>query len=280
MLQHFKASHGLFARYAALLCDTVVPFQEAVLHDRIEGVAPSHAIDNFRHAAALLAGDERLRGSFYGMVFQDSDVAKWIEAAAYSLLIKPNAALAKRLDTLCDLIAAAQEPDGYLDTHYTLNGPEKKFTNLLEGHELYCAGHMIEAAVALYETTGSRKLLDVVQKNADLLYRRFVTEGAPGYPGHPEVELALMRLWRATGVERYRELAEHFINVRGADPDFYVKEAEARNWKIWGNDPKNREYQQSHKPVREQPDAVGMPCVRSICTPPWQTLPPKPASCL
>jgi DUF1680 family protein len=116
---------------------------------------------------------------------------------------------------------------------------------------------MMEAAAALYEATGNRKLLDVMQKNADLLYRYFITEGAEGYPGHPEVELALMRLWRASGNEKYRELAEHFVNVRGVDSDFYKKEAAKRDWKVWGNDASNKEYQQSHLPVREQPDAVG-----------------------
>ncbi|MBQ2279383.1 MAG: glycoside hydrolase family 127 protein, partial [Clostridia bacterium] len=258
MIHHYKLSEGLIPRYARLLCDTVIPFQEAVLNDRIEGVAPSHAIDNFRNASILLrTGKKPENGDFYGMVFQDSDVAKWIEAAAYSLVIKPDAELEARIDELCDLIAGAQEADGYLNTHFTLNRPDKKFTNLLEGHELYCAGHMMEAAAALYEATGNRKLLDVMQKNADLLYRYFITEGAEGYPGHPEVELALMRLWRASGNEKYRELAEHFVNVRGVDSDFYKKEAAKRDWKVWGNDASNKEYQQSHLPVREQPDAVG-----------------------
>ncbi|MBO5256653.1 MAG: glycoside hydrolase family 127 protein, partial [Clostridia bacterium] len=118
-------------------------------------------------------------------------------------------------------------------------------------------GHMMEAAVGLYEATGNRKLLDVMQKNADRLYKQFITDGAEGYPGHPEVELALMRLWRASGNEKYRELAEHFINVRGVDSDFYMKEAQKRDWKVWGNNPTDKEYQQSHLPVREQPDAVG-----------------------
>ena len=198
MLRHFKSANGLLSRYAKLLCDTVVPFQEAVLNDRVENVEPSHAIDNFRNAATLLeTGKKADNGDFYGMVFQDSDVAKWLEAAAYSLLIKPDKELERRIDELCDLIAAAQEEDGYLDTHFTLQCPERKFTNLLEGHELYCAGHMMEAAVALYEATGNRKLLSVMEKNADLLYRYFITEGHEGYPGHPEVELALMRMWRA-----------------------------------------------------------------------------------
>ena len=258
MLKSFKLSEGLFSHYARLLCDTVIPFQEAVLNDRIENVAPSHAIDNFRNAAALLKnGQKPENGDFYGMVFQDSDVAKWLEAAAYSLLIKPDAELSARIDELCDLIAAAQEPDGYLDTHFTLERPTGKFQNLLEGHELYCAGHMMEAAVALYEATGNEKLLAVMKRNGNLLYQYFVVEGNEGYPGHPEVELALMRLWRATGDEKYKDLAEHFINVRGVDSDFYIKEVSQRDWKVWGNDAADKEYQQSHLPVREQPDAVG-----------------------
>lgn len=256
MLQNFQMSDGLLSRYSRLLCKTVIPFQEAVLNDRVEGVAPSHAIDNFRNAAAYLQTGEKT-GDFYGMVFQDSDVAKWLEAAAYSLLIQPDQELKQRIDTLCDLIAAAQEPDGYLNTHFTLGIPGRKFTNLLEGHELYCSGHMMEAAVALYEATGSTKLLSVMEKNADLLYRRFVEEGAEGYPGHPEIELALMRLWTATGKEKYKTLAEHFVNVRGVDPLFYEREVKSRDWKVWGNDAADHEYQQSHMPVREMSDAVG-----------------------
>ena len=258
MLKSFKLSDGLFSHYARLLCDTVIPFQEAVLNDRIENVAPSHAIDNFRNAAYLLKnGKKPENGDFYGMVFQDSDVAKWLEAAAYSLVIKPDGELSDRIDELCDLIASAQEPDGYLDTHFTLERPSEKFRNLLEGHELYCAGHMMEAAVALYEATGNDKLLAVMKKNGDLLYRVFVEEGHEGYPGHPEVELALMRLWRATGDEKYKALAEHFVNVRGVDSDFYIKEVSQRDWKVWGNDAADKEYQQSHLPVRQMSDAVG-----------------------
>lgn len=258
MLKHFKSTNGLLSRYARLMCNTVVPFQEAVLNDRVANVEPSHAIDNFRNAATLLkTGKKADNGDFYGMVFQDSDVAKWLEAAAYSLLIKPDHELEQRIDELCDLIAAAQEEDGYLDTHFTLQCPERKFTNLLEGHELYCAGHMMEAAVALYEATGKTKLLSVMERNADLLYRYFITEGHEGYPGHPEVELALMRMWRATGNMKYRELSEHFVNVRGVDSDFYIKEVQRRNWKVWGNNAADKQYQQSHLPVRQQPDAVG-----------------------
>ena len=126
------------------------------------------------------------------------------------------------------MIARAQEPDGYLNTYFTLTCPDRKFANLLEGCELYCAGHLMEGAAALYEATGNRKLLDVMCKNADLFYRHFITQGAEGYPGHPEVELGLIRLWQATGEPRYRQLAEHFVNVRGVDPEFYIREVASR----------------------------------------------------
>lgn len=236
----------------------MIPYQENVINDKTEDCAPSHAIANFKNAAYLNKNGVKAEdGEFYGQVFQDSDVAKWIEAAAYSLEIKPDEDLEKRIDEICDIIAKAQEEDGYLDTYFTLKRPTEKFKNLLEGHELYCSGHMIEAAVALYEVTGNTKLLSIMKKNADMLYRIFVTEGREGFPGHPEIELALMRLWRATGEDKYKELAEHFINVRGVDGEFYIREAEKRDWTVWGNNPKNLKYSQCHAPVREQRDATG-----------------------
>ncbi|MBQ7010608.1 MAG: glycoside hydrolase family 127 protein [Clostridia bacterium] len=258
MIKSFKHSDGFLARQARLVCDTVVPYQEKVINDMVEGCAPSHAVANFKNAAYLNKnGVMPENGEFFGFVFQDSDVAKWIEAAAYSLAIKSDKELEKRIDAICDIIAEAQESDGYLDTFFTLKRPTEKFKNLLEGHELYCAGHMMEAAVALCDVTGNDKLLRIMQKNANMLHRIFVVEGREGYPGHPEIELALMRLWRATGDDKYKELAEHFINIRGVDGEFYVKEAEKRDWKIWGNNPKNLKYQQSYAPVREQRDATG-----------------------
>ncbi len=258
MLKSFRFTDGFLARQARLVCDTVVPYQEKVINDEVGDCAPSHAVANFKNAAYLNKnGAMAENGEFYGQVFQDSDVAKWIEAAAYSLQIKPDVCLEKRIDELCDVIADAQEEDGYLQTYFTLKRPTEKFKNLLEAHELYCSGHMMEAAVALYEVTGNDKLLRIMQKNADMLYQRFVTEGAEGYPGHPEIELALMRLWRATGDERYKELAEHFINVRGVDAEFYDRESEKRNWKIWSGKTGDLKYRQAHLPVREQQDAVG-----------------------
>ena len=125
-----------------LVTDVVIPFQERVLNDEEPGVEKSHAIDNFRIAAGLAEGE------FYGMVFQDSDVAKWLEGVAYSLIIKPDAELEARADAIIEIVAGAQQEDGYLNTYFTIKEPEHRWKNLLECHELYCAGHMMEAAVA------------------------------------------------------------------------------------------------------------------------------------
>ena len=129
------------------MTDTVSPFQEKVLNDEVPGVEKSHAIENFRIAAGLSEGE------FYGMVFQDSDVAKWLEGVAYSLAVKPDNELEARADEIIDIIEKAQQPDGYLDTFFIVKEPEHRWQNLQECHELYCAGHMMEAGVAYYQTT-------------------------------------------------------------------------------------------------------------------------------
>ena len=149
------------------------------------------------------------------MVFQDSDAAKWIEAAAFALENFPDKELENQVDGLIDIIALAQDKDGYLNTRFTISDKDKRWTNLLEAHELYCAGHMMEAACAYYEATGKDKLLKVMLKNVDCIYDRFVTQNSPGFPGHPEAELALIKLYRATGEKKCLELAEKFINERG-----------------------------------------------------------------
>lgn len=255
-IKNFQSTEGFIRHYQELVRDTVIPYQYAVLHDRIEGVEKSHVVANFENAAKAVRGED-VGDGFYGMVFQDSDAAKWIEAAAYSLVNFPDEKLEGQVDELVDKIAAAQDKDGYLNTYYTIKDRDKRWTNLLEGHELYCAGHMMEAAVAYYEATGKKKLLTVMQKNAAHIYHHFVEEGHEGYPGHPEVELALLRLYHATGDRKCLELAKHFIDARGVDPHFYEKEKKLRSWTVWGNDPANYEYQQSGAPVREQKDATG-----------------------
>lgn len=254
-LNAIKLGDGFTERYQKLVKETVIPYQYDVLCDRVEGADKSHVIKNFINAGKALRGEEN--DGFYGMVFQDSDAAKWLEAVAYSLSIFPDPELERIADQLIDVIAQAQDEDGYLNTYYTIKDREKRFQNLLEGHELYCSGHMMEAACAYYETTRKDKLLKVMLKNMEHIYHRFITEGAAGYPGHPEIELALMKMYRVTGEVHCLELAEHFINVRGKNPYYYEEEIKKREWSVWGNDTSNHEYQQSNMPLRQLSDATG-----------------------
>jgi uncharacterized protein len=156
------------------------------------------------------------REGYQGPVFMDSDVYKAMEAASYSLATHPDAALEKKLDDIIATLAAAQQPDGYLNSYFIVKEPGKRWTNLRDCHELYCAGHMFEAAAAHFQATGQRSFLDVATKFANHI--DFVFGPPPkrlGYPGHPEIELALIKLWRATGNERYFKLAQFFIENRG-----------------------------------------------------------------
>lgn len=244
---------GFWSQMQKLVTDVVIPFQERVLNDEEPGVEKSHAIDNFRIAAGLAEGE------FYGMVFQDSDVAKWLEGVAYSLVIKPDADLEARADAIIDIVAQAQQEDGYLNTYFTIKEPQHRWKNLLECHELYCAGHMMEAAVAYYEATGKDKLLHVMERMADHIISRFGDgEGkVKGIPGHQEVEIGLMRMYHATGKTEYKDMARYFLDERGKDPDFFKKEAEKRDWEHFGMKPEDTKYNQSHATVYEQEEAVG-----------------------
>ncbi len=236
-----------------LIADKVIPYQEKILNDEIEGAAKSHALANFRIAAGLEEGD------FYGMVFQDSDVAKWLEGVAYSLVDFPDPELEARADAVIDVIAKAQQEDGYLDTYFQIKEPDRKMTDLQECHELYCAGHMMEASAAYYMATGKDKLLQVMEKNADFFIKRLGTEEGKerGIPGHEEVELGLLRLYQATGKEKYLKQALYFVNERGQNPDYFKEETEKRGYVFWGPTEADPEYNQSHAPVRDQERAVG-----------------------
>src|SRR5476649_1805760 len=130
----------------------------------------SHAIENYRIAAVQSGGE------FYGMVFQDSDVAKWLEAVAYLLVKNPDAVLEETADRVIELVAAVQQPDGYLNTYFTVKAPALRWSNLAECHELYCAGHLIEAGVAYAQATGKNRLLEVVCKLADHISQVFGPE--------------------------------------------------------------------------------------------------------
>ncbi|WP_067929089.1 glycoside hydrolase family 127 protein [Alicyclobacillus shizuokensis] len=235
----------------ALVRDVVIPYQWQALNDQVPGVEPSHTIENFRIAAGEADGD------YYGMVFQDSDLYKWLEAVGHTLANERDEELERKADEAIDLLARAQQPDGYLNTHYTLTKPDKRWTNLRDDHELYCAGHLIEAAVAYYQATGKRKLLDIACRFADYINRVFGHGPGkiPGYPGHEEIELALIKLYRATGNRTYLDLALYFIEERGRQPHYFQIEAEKR-----GETTPFRfgfEYSQSHLPVREQTEAIG-----------------------
>ena len=197
--------------------------------------------------------------------FWDSDAAKWLEAVGYSLATHPDAELEAQADEIIELIAAAQGPDGYLNTFFTAVRPGQRWTNLRDLHELYCAGHLIEAAVAYYQGTGKRKLLDVMCRYADYIATVFGPEPDQkrGYPGHPEIELALVRLYRVTGRARYLHLSKFFVDERGTRPHYYDREARARGEDPAGWHHRDYRYSQSHVPVREQ-EAVEGHAVRAV----------------
>lgn len=258
-LHKLKINDPFLGQYQQLVRDVVIPYQWDALNDRIEEADPSHAIENFRIAAG------RQEGEFYGMVFQDSDVAKWLEAVAWSLCQKPDPGLEKTADEVIELVAAAQCEDGYLNTYFTVKAPEERWTNLAECHELYCAGHMIEAGVAFFQATGKRCLLDVVCRLADHIDSVFGPgdNQLHGYPGHPEIELALMRLYDVTQEPRYMALVKYFVEARGTQPHFYDIEYEKRGktsyWNTYGPAwmVMDKPYSQAHQPISEQPVAIG-----------------------
>lgn len=194
-------------------------------------------------------------------VFWDSDVAKWVEAASYSLATHPDPGMEDLLEKTVQLIVSAQQPDGYLNTHFTVTEQNKRWTHLRDMHELYCAGHLMEAGVAHFEATGRRTLLDAVCRYADYIDSVFGPgpEKKRGYCGHEEIELALVRLYRATGVKRYLDLGLYFINERGRQPLYFDVEAKARGESGGGDFHGEWGYKhyQAHEPVREQKTAVG-----------------------
>ena len=149
--------------------------------------------------------------------FWDSDIAKILEGMACTLSLHPDEKLEAEYDRIVDLIAAAQQPDGYLNVYFTIVAPERRWKKISESHELYCAGHLLEAAVAGYTLLGKRKLLDVMCRYIDYIDSVFGREEGKihGYPGHQELELALIRLYEITGNKKYADLSKFFIDERG-----------------------------------------------------------------
>ncbi len=184
--------------------------------------------------------------------YWDSDVAKVMEGIAYSLALREDKKLEKLYDSWVEKICSAQQEDGYLNSCVTTLEPEKRFANLTLNHELYCAGHLMEAAVAGYEELGKRKLLDCLCRYADLLAGYFGKEEGKkrGWPGHEEVELALAKMYKVTGKEEYKDLMRYFINDRGTEPNYFLEEGSLRNMILYRNF-------QAVEPVRELKEVYG-----------------------
>ena len=226
--------------------------REATIPVCIAQIADSTArLRNFDEAARLLKGNApanpedapRHRGYF----FDDSDVYKALEGFAYTLQLHPD----PELEALCDdwiaRFAAAQEPDGYINTYFTLKHPEDRWTDM-DRHEMYCAGHLTEAAVAYYRATGKRQLLDVACRMVDHMMSVFGPEGRHWVPGHEEIELALVKLYRVTGEKKYLEFSRWLLEQRGHG--FGSKDT--RTGVPW-----NAQYYQDLYPVAELKDVTG-----------------------
>ena len=281
-LKSLKITDSFWKKEMELVRKEVIPYQWEALNDRVKDAAPSYCMRNFKIAGkmnqekhrlgkayeepkytfrgfeALPEDPEHLEDKFYGFVFQDSDFSKWIEAVAYSLTQYPDPELEKIADGAIDIVCAAQQDDGYLDTYYIINGKDKIFTNLKDNHELYCFGHLTEGAVAYYQATGKDKLLKAAERFADYIANYFGEEEGKckGYPGHEIAEMALVRLYEVTGEERYLQLSEFFINERGTLPYYFDIE---QNLKLTEKEKNELRYQyhQAHLPVRQQDEAVG-----------------------
>ena len=283
-LNNIRVTDPFWAREIGLIRQAVIPYQWKALHDQIPDAAPSWWAHNMRAAARAVAakkagklfvpahhsdkietlpedGKKPQEDAFYGFVFQDSDGYKWLEAVAYQLMTKPDAALQAQAQEAVDMICAAQEEDGYLDTFYTLTDRDRAFTNLRDNHELYCFGHLTEAAVAWHQATGKDDLLNAARRFAECIANKFGPDKERGCPGHEIAEMALMRLYEETGETQWRDLAQFFLDVRGTEPNtFALEENRRRAEKGLPELPVSSEryqYHQAHMPVREMREAVG-----------------------
>lgn len=254
-LKKISISDPFWSRHVDLVRKEIIPYQWEAMNDRIEDAESSHCLENFQIAAG------RKKGEFYGAVFQDTDVAKWLEAVGFSLAVYPDKELEKTADEVIDLIGEAQCEDGYINTYFTINHKEKRWSDLCEGHELYTGGHFMEAATAYYEGTGKRKFLDIMCRFADLICDTFGEEEGKihGYPGHEEVEIGLIKMYRITGNRRYLDQAKYFVDARGAGENYFMKEMKRPDYHLRFPEfaDYTPEYSQSHQPVREQQTAEG-----------------------
>lgn len=253
-ISNFQVKDDFWSPRLKLLCDATLPQQ----YDQIAIQTPR--LENFRKAA------RRESCGFEGRYYDDSDTYKWLEACAYALAQNPNPTLQSMCDEVTSLIIAAQEPDGYLDTFFQLNHPNLKLRNLSMMHEMYCMGHLLEAAVAWGEAMANNRMLDAARKTVSLLVRELLDGERVGFCGHEEIEHALLRFASHTGDDGARELASKMINSRGQSPSPFEAEwddAEAIGLSPWaqrmlGTDGKySGEYVQDHLPIREHTVVVG-----------------------
>ncbi|HZC35773.1 MAG TPA: beta-L-arabinofuranosidase domain-containing protein, partial [Chthoniobacterales bacterium] len=247
--------HGGFWKKWRDLIGSVTLFHQ-LEEMRGEGHVDALQLDQRMHRGRAV-GDDWYWG---GSIFWDSDLAKWLEAASAYLEQTKDDRLEKAMDDIIARFERAQTPDGYVNSHILTWRPRHRFKNLRDLHELYCAGHLIEAAVVHYEATGKQSLLNVARRFADLLVKRFGPDQIPGYCGHPEIELALVRLYRLTHDPSYLRLSQFFIDRRGQDPNFFDLEATARlDAKPFrpSHPGSPYAYMQAHQPIREQSKVVG-----------------------
>lgn len=254
-IRNIKINDSFFSHYVRLVAEEVVPYQWKMLNDLIPDITMSHCIKNFKIVAGEITGEHK------GPVFVDTDAYKWLEAVAYCLENEMALEYEWYADELIELIGRAQQSDGYLHTYYTLVAPKKKWTNLAEGHELYGAGHLIEAAVAYYNATGKTKLLDIAKKFADLICQVFGPNGEKhnAYAGHQEIELALVKLYYITDDEKYLDMAEHFVRARGKKPNYLIDELKQNEKQRIFPEFSDYDdlYAQTHTEAAKQTEAVG-----------------------
>ncbi len=201
----------------------------------------------------------RNRHNFTTQIFWDSDVGKWVEAASFALSHRRDPVIESQIEAIIDDLEKAQAPDGYLNCWYLGREPQNRWTNLRDNHELYNAGHLLEGVVAYFHATGRDRMLKVMMRYMDHIAAVFGPNPGQkrGYCGHQEIELALVKLYHATGQRKYLELAAYFINERGAKPHYFDLEREARGEAPEAFLQSTYEYNQSHLPVREQTKVVG-----------------------
>jgi len=231
-IENVKLEDSFWAPRISTLCEKTLPSQHRIIEE-------TGRLFNFRRAS----GKEK--GEFKGLYFNDSDVYKWVEAVAFFLAIKWSDDLHELARQTISEIISAQDEDGYLNTYFAFEKKKDRWSNLRDMHELYCAGHLIQASIAYYRATGEDELLDAACRFADHITGIFGSGKRSGTPGHPGIEMALVELYRLTGKRKYLELSEFFINNRGRGL-------------IGGSS-----YHIDHKPFRELEEIVGH-AVRSV----------------